>query len=69
MKRGTAMPVKQRRARRAACMKALRTKRIEAEIERTRRLREECFAIELALYGPTAPSSSLNPQWFAAGGF
>ena len=50
-------------------MKKLRVSRIEAEEIRKVHLREELRALEFALYGPSAPGSSLNPKlWLTAGG-
>jgi hypothetical protein len=65
---GCAQDATTRRLKRNACMKELRAKRVEAEAVRMKLLDEQCFAIELALYGPTMPGSSLNPKWLSAGG-
>ena len=53
---------------RAACMRRARAVREEAARAYAEQLHAERFALELEVYGPTMPSSCLNPRWFSVGG-
>jgi hypothetical protein len=58
-----------RRTYRRNYMKEKRAQAVEREAARMQALKDAYFALEIALYGPTTPNSSLNPKWFSAGGY